>query len=349
VAAARGVVRAGVSATLRDYLRRYPGLDLDRLALEAGLDPKRIGDPDRTFDQLGWFTFVEAAAQAAGDPYLAIGYAEQMPWKDLGVLGYVLRNSPTVGDALANMARYFAIQQSAGHIELDGGRLVYSVADPRISDHGQIAEATFALLVRLVREASADPGWAPSKIEFRHEAPSDLRRHQRFFRGTLKFGARTNTLTVATGDLARVFVAADAGLLPHLLKHATDLLANRAGDRGDDDPEEEVRRTVIVALNAGEPDIASVAARLGQSTRSMQRRLAESGVSFSELVESTRRELAERYLADPQLTLTETGFLLGYSDLSAFSRAYKRWTGKSPIASRAAPTAASSRRSTRSR
>jgi AraC-like DNA-binding protein len=111
-----------------------------------------------------------------------------------------------------------------------------------------------------------------------------------------------------------------------------------------------VRRAVIAAISTGDPTIDNVAGRLGQSVRSLQRRL-QADRSFKELVEETRLDLAQRYLADPELTLTETAFLLGYSDLSAFSRAFKRWTGKTALdvrrANQTEPTGGSSRRKTK--
>jgi AraC-like DNA-binding protein len=348
-------VRAGTSATLRDYLARF-GLRLDQLALAAGLDPTQLGNPDVLIDQARWFVLVEAAARASRDPYLAVGYAEQMPWKDMGVVSYVALHSATAGDGLANLSRYFAIQQSGSRLDLSIGarevRLSFVVDDPQAGESGQITEATFALVVRLLRDSIKDPAWAPKSVAFRHDAPADDGKHRRFFRAPISWRHRTDTMTLATGDLARRFVSADTGLLPHLLRHAEDCLARMPSDDEDDD----VRRAVIAAISAGDPAIEPVAERVGQSPRSLQRALAAAGTSFKQLVDDTRLDLAKRYLADPSLSLTETAFLLGYSDLSAFSRAFKRWTDVSPLEfrnrarpSRAGPSAGSSHRSTRTR
>jgi hypothetical protein len=144
-----------VSGSLREYIGRYPDVQLERLALAAGVDPAQLGDPEALLDQLHWFTLVEAAARESGDPFFAIGFAEQMPWKDLGVLAYVALHSATVGDALENMARYFAVQQTGGRLALDTGareaRFNYVVEDHRIGEAGQIAEGLFAVVVRLIR------------------------------------------------------------------------------------------------------------------------------------------------------------------------------------------------------
>ncbi len=332
---------------IREYLARYD-LRLDQLALASGLDPAQLGNPDALLDQRQWFVFVEAAARATRDPYFAVGYAEQMPWKDFGVVGYVGMHSATAGDALANVARYFAIQQSGSQIALEIGsreaRFIYIVDDPQAGESGQITEATFAIVVRMIRQSTNDPAWAPRAIAVRHEAPADDGKHRRFFRCPLTFGQRTNTMSVALGDLSRSFVTADPGLLPYLLRHAEDCLARMPNE--DDD----LRRAVIAAISAGDPDIDHVATRVGRSARSLQRDLAAAGTSFKTVVDDTRLDLAKRYLADPKLSLTETAFLLGYSDLSAFSRAFRRWTGETPIGfSRTARSAGSSPLPTRSR
>src|SRR5262245_26616169 len=100
-----GTVRAGVTATFRSFLARYPRVSADRLIQAAGIEPRRIGDPDAQIDQQQWVALLEAAADATGNPCLGLELALQVPWKDLGVLAYVALNSPTLGAALENSAR----------------------------------------------------------------------------------------------------------------------------------------------------------------------------------------------------------------------------------------------------
>ena len=325
---AMSTVRAGVTATFRAFLARYPRISADRLIQTAGIEPHRIGDADAVIDQRQWVALLEAAADATGDPGLGLELALQVPWKDFGVLGYVLLNSPTVGAALENSARFLAVQQTGGRLVLATGprvaRFTYAMADPRIVEYGQNAESVFGLTVRLIREATVNPRWAPREVTFRHDRPSDPSRQEQFFAAPTRFAQRTNTLVLAPDDLARRFVSADPGLLPLLIAHATASLAQlpRGGEITD-----EVRAAVIAAIGAGDASIEAVASRLGQSTRSLQRRLQQARASFHAIVEEARLALAKRYLADPALSLTETAFLLGYSDLSAFSRAFRRWTG----------------------
>jgi AraC-like DNA-binding protein len=327
-----GIVRAGVAASFRAFLARYPGVNADRLIQAAGLDPRRVGDPDAVLDQEQWVALLEAAAHETRDPAFGLALAAQVPWKDLGVLGYVLLNSPTTGAALENSRRYLAVQQTGGVLTLETTsrdvRYGYAMADRRITEYGQNTEGLFAMAVRMIREATGVATWAPRSVSFRHAGPADDAAHARFFRAPIRFGQRANTLVLAPADLAQRFVAADAGLLPVLERHAADCLTRlpRSSAFADD-----VRGAVIASISAGDPSIEAVATRLGTSARSVQRRLAADELSFKSVVDDTRLALAERYLADPALSLTETAFLLGYSDLSAFSRAFRRWTGKTAL------------------
>jgi AraC-like DNA-binding protein len=120
-------------------------------------------------------------------------------------------------------------------------------------------------------------------------------------------------------------------LLPILMRHADECLAKMPSA---DDFVGNVRRLVIASLASEEVTIEGIAARVGLSARSLQRRLQESDSSFKDVVDEARLALARRYLDDPALTLTEAAFLLGYSELSAFSRAFRRWTGTTAVAYR---------------
>jgi AraC-like DNA-binding protein len=327
-----GTVRAGVAAGIRAYLARYPAVSFDRLAAAAGLEPARFADADAWIEQDRWVVLLESIAGATGNAAWAIEYAMELPWKDLGVLGYVIQHSPTFGAALDNSARYLAVQQTGGRLVLDANaataRVTYAMADPRIVEFGRNAESVFALIVRVARELAGVPTWAPREVAFAHAAPDAVGLHERYFRAPVRFGRATNTLVFSAGELGAPLVTADAGLLPFLLRHAEECLTRMPAAAPFSD---EVRRAVMVAISAGEPSIEEVAARLGASARSVQRRLHDDGQSFKAIVEASRLALAQRYLADPALSLTETAFLLGYSELSAFSRAFRRWTGKTAL------------------
>jgi AraC-like DNA-binding protein len=329
-------VRAGVVRTIGAFLARYPGVDAERLLAGAGIDAAMLADPDALLTFRAWAGLFEAAAAETGDQAFGIGYAEQLPWKDLGVLAYVVFHSPTVGAAFANGVRYFAVQQTAGRpaieIEGDAAHLSYAIDDPTITAHGQHSEGALLLFVRIGRDgARAD--FAPREVRLRHRAPERDAQHRiaKAFGCPVTWSQPRDEVVVAAADFRLPMRDADPGLLPILLRHADECLAKMPSA---DDFVGNVRRLVVANLSSGDVTIEDIAARVGLSARSLQRRLQDSGSSFKDVVDEARLALARRYLEDPKLTLTEAAFLLGYSELSAFSRAFRRWTGTTAVAYR---------------
>ncbi len=313
----------------------YPGVDADALLREVGIDRATIDDPEAVHDGRLNIELLERAAAATRDPAFGMRWSATVPWSDLAVLGYVFLHAPTIGAALGNARRYLAIQQTNGELELAAGArtatLSYHVRNPDISRHAQHSESVLALLVRGCREGTGDAAWAPRAVRLRHARPRSTADHTRFFRAPVEFGARADALVLDAAALRTPFVRADAGLLPILVAHADACLAKlpRVDDFGG-----QVRRVIAAAIGGGDASIDVVAAQLGTSARSLQRELRTRGHTYKALVDDTRLGLARRYLADPSLSLTETAYLLGYADLSAFSRAFRRWTGSAPTVSR---------------
>lgn len=331
-----GAVRAGVLRGLRGFLARYPRLDLDLLLRQVGLDPVALDASEAWIDQARWIALQEAIARAAGDPLFGVTFADALPWRDLGVLGYVVQHSPTLGAALENCARYLACQQTGGRLTLTRvgriARVGYAIVDPRIGVHGQNTEGVFALVVRIARERTTAARWAPLTVQFTHRGPRRPTAHVRHFGAPVQFGAAHDTLTLRASDLQLPLRAADPGLLSILLAQAAAKVAHAAPAP---DLTTSVSAAIGAAIGAGAADIATVARHLDQSPRTLQRHLRAQGVSYRALVEATRLELARGYLASGALSLTDIAFALGYADLSAFSRAFRRWTGTSARAYRA--------------
>jgi AraC-like DNA-binding protein len=335
VPAATGSVRAGFAGSLKSFLSRYPLDSGDRLLLESGLDPESMDSPDGMISLQSSLTFLESASKQTGDECFGLQFAAQMPWSDLGILGYVMRHSPTLASALENACRYFAVQQTLGQMTFSRGRtdacITYSLDHPGLGPARQNTELLLLLMVRFCREAIGNPDWAPSSVRFVHNAPSDTSRHDRFFGTNVRFGRPENAIVIPSADLDAPLKTADAALLPILRRHAEDCLPKFAepGNYAD-----VVKRLVTESLSTGSVSIDEIAARMETSSRSLQRRLRDSGKTFQQVLGETRLALSQRYLEDRSLSLTETAFLLGYSDLSAFSRAFRRWTGKSPLSFR---------------
>lgn len=325
-------MRAGPWRGFRAFLATYPGVSLATITASAGIDPDDLGNRERLVGLRAIVAMLEAAAAATQDPVFSVRLGMQIPWGDIGVLAYVAFNSATYGAALTNVARYFSVQQTSGGTSLEvrgaTAHVAYTIDDPSVGAHGQESLLVLFLVARIGHEALER--WAPRELQLRQRAPARAARAAiaRAFRCPVSWSAAEDALVLDAADLRRPMRGADPQLLPILLAHAEASLPRT------DDFIGSVRRLVIAGISGGEASADAIATRLGLAARSLQRRLAAEGVSFTEIVDEARLALAHRYIDDRGLSLTEAAFLLGYSDLSAFSRAFRRWTGSSPVAYR---------------
>jgi AraC-like DNA-binding protein len=326
------LARAGVGRALHQFLARYPRVLSERLLQHAGVGPKQLANPDEWLSHRAVVEALEIGATESNDPAFGLSFAESVHWKELGPLGFVIFNSPTLGSALDNGSRYFALQQNAASpvLEVSDGdaRWIYPVEVPEVPCHAQHSEMVLAVVTRLCRDGSGNPAWAPREIHFKHGRPSSIAQAQQFFRCPVLYDQPVDAVIMSPDDLQLGMRSADASLLPSALRDADASLARLPIGH---DFTDQIARIVMSSLSSGYATIDQVATRLGSSARTIQRRLRDRGVSFNDVVANTRLELSRRYLCDPALTLTDVAFLLGYSDLSAFSRAFRRWTGRTAI------------------
>jgi AraC-like DNA-binding protein len=173
---------------------------------------------------------------------------------------------------------------------------------------------------------------APAAVSFRHPRPATVAGHRAFFGCPVTFEARIDALRFGDGALATPTRLGDEGLSAFLTAHLDELRERHA----DPSASARVRGAVVDSLPDGLPRASRIARRLGMSERTLQRRLAEEGHTFQALADGARREAAESLLVGGDHSLGEVAFLTGFSDQSAFQRAFKRWTGRTPAAFRGA-------------
>ncbi|HEU5131049.1 MAG TPA: AraC family transcriptional regulator ligand-binding domain-containing protein, partial [Pyrinomonadaceae bacterium] len=239
-------------------------------------------------------------------------------------------NSPTLGAAFARVARYHSIWTDGAlftlETENDTSAIIYSYIDTSIHDHRQDGEITLAIVTTLCRNI-ASPEFAPTSVEFEHEAPSDISEHERLFRCPIEFRASSNKLSFPSSFLSLPIAKADARLCALLDRHAEELLAKFPPR---DSLVDQVRSIITSELRGGDPSLERVADQLGLTPRTLQRKLQELGTSHNELLDHMRRQLAMRYLREREMAICEVAYLLGFSESSSFHRAFKRWTGLTP-------------------
>jgi AraC-like DNA-binding protein len=261
-----------------------------------------------------------------------------------GVIGFSCMTSPTVGAAFLHLARYYGVLSTAGRWTKEEGGANVSLyfeldAEPSVARDCAV-EVALAETVHFARLIASRPV-AVLEARFPHPAPAEVSaEYERFFRCPLRWAAGPATLVLDRSTFETSLLRADPHLLAYFVRQADALAAQHAGD---EPMSVEVRRLLVQALPSGPPALPDVARRLAVSDRSLRRRLAEEGTSFQTLLEETRSELAQRYLRDPKLTVSEIAFLCGFSELSPFQRAFRRWTGLTPRAFRARAGGAAAR------
>lgn len=314
----------GVATTLKEQ-----GLDAAMLFAQVGLSIEDLDDCDRRWPTEALSRLWVLAAERSGNPDIGLANVDAPRPDHYGVAGYAMMSSPDLLTGLTRLIRYMCLVSDAVTITLEhghGGRWVRTdVFGGECPIPRQRYDYGVVNLLNLCRWMLDRP-LTPLATRFSHAVPLSIAAYNNAFQSPLEFDAPFNGFLVSEQDLAcRLTTSAPELTAIH------DRIADEALERlVKTDTAYRARAAIARLLPDGSPLRSAIAAALGLSDRTFQRRLADEGLSFSDLVDGTRRELAQRHLADPRLTLTDIGYLLGYSDQSTFFRASNRWFGESP-------------------
>jgi len=338
-----GSVLTVSSRALVEACRRL-GVDTDALLREAGIPARTLEDPDARLESAKVSALWARAYERTGDPVLSLHAAEACPFGAYKVIDFMAANAATVGEAFCCAARYFPLVNTAIRLPIDdsGDPVTFDVEDE--SGPGGVSRpyAEYCLAAFLLHVRSATGVAFPVReVTFVHRAPADLREHERVFGCPVRFESGHNRMAIARDAWQSPARSGQAGVLQLLCDHANVLL-----ERLPQGPDlvDRTRRAIGERLRGGDPSLESVARALGTSARSLQRHLRACGSSFEGLADEVRQATARLYLEQPDIAVAEVAYLLGFSDPSAFSRAFRRWTGTSPArfrAGRARPAAGS--------
>lgn len=315
------------------------GLDTAALLARAGVDPVRLADPDARLAAAEADAVWREAFTASGDPALALHAAEQTPFGAFRVLDYLGASGATVGEGFARVAAYFPLVDPRAALTVERGEAEVALAFRGLSGPlpPPAEEYTLAILASRVRHVA--PG-AALAVRFTFPAPASATEHARVLGVAPSFGAPVAAVALPAADWARPTRTADPPLFSALDGHARTLLQRAAPPPG---LAARARQAIADELAGREPALERVARRLGASPRTLQRRLREEGTSFAAAVDAVRRERALAFLAAGDVSVAEVSWLLGFSEQSAFARAFKRWTGAPPTAWRRGAEAAAPR------
>jgi AraC-like DNA-binding protein len=318
------------------------GVAPEALLGPIGADPAQIDDPDAHVP-IAWVIRAWTEAPVlTGDPAFGLHAAELMAGTRAHVLDYVAAHCQRPRELFACIQRYQRLLMSAADLRLDvsGGVATFSHPLEKIpfARPPQIDEFVVAQWV-LAARARSRRGFPLRRVTFDHPRPADTREHARIFQAPVEFGAPVDAIEFDAALLDVDLEGADPTLVSVLRRHAEALLAEAPGPEAPATVAGALRRH-LVGLPPSSPAAVEEAARaLGMSARSLQRRLGAEGTSFKDVVDDVRRDLSRSYLHDPRYGISEVAFLVGFAEVSAFSRAFRRWTGESPVAWRRANTA----------
>jgi AraC-like DNA-binding protein len=306
------------------------GVPRDELLGAHGVDPARLAEVDGRFDFAEYAALQVRAMDLTGDQALGLHIIEQTPDSAFDLFGHLVSHAPTLREAFSLCERFQQLVIDDGHLTLNedataAGMQFHFARTGEESDR-MLAELAVAGLWRFVRVFG---GHAVTLrlAAFEHPRPAHHREYARIFGDAARFGQDTTGLGFDRSALDRVQLHQHPELLAVLrgeAERALERFGNRLG------PADQVKRYLLARPPARIPDIATAARDLGLSARSLRRRLAGDATSYRTIVRTILESSAGQMLRDPRRSIQETAWALGFSNVGAFHRAFKRWTGMTP-------------------
>jgi AraC-like DNA-binding protein len=320
----------GLMSRLAYVQAKTAGIDLKPLLRKAELTLREIEDPRvrlRVRDQI---TFLNLVASALQDDLLGFHLALLPDLRAIGLLYYVLASSDILGEALQRGVRCSSIVNEGVYLKYiddrDVGVSFNYVGVSRHLDRHQI-EFLMTEAVRICRQLTG-VRLVPSRVRLAHHRHRTSSEFAEFFGERVEFGATVDEIAFDKTIKYMPIISADPYLNKLLSAYCEEALPRRPTNRGSF--RSRVENSIVPLLPHGEARAGEIARKLGVSQRKLARLLSFEGLTFSEILEGLRSELAERYLADEALSISQISWLLGYQEVSAFTHAFKRWTGKTP-------------------
>lgn len=332
--APRRIHHLGIEMT--SLVRGIALLGFDEFAISQGLEPQavpaEVGLPSDAVDGLisgtEFVALLELCAKRSHNPLFGLQLGLHQGPQALGSLLYVIRSTGTLGQVLEALTRYFHFHSTGAdlHLERQGGtaRLLYDVTDGDAIAVRQTVELAMGISARLIQDLLGHP-WKPLGLHLRHPVAAKPSAYRQLLGVTPHFGSPVNAWVFDESLLESPLSAIDAGFHELASRHIGELAQITLQELPP-----YVGKLLRRRLPSGQVTIEQVAEQMKISPRSLQRYLHAEGTSFQKLLDQTRQSMATRYMRDSSVSLTQLSELLGYADLSAFSRAFSRWNGMSP-------------------
>ena len=316
------------------------GASVPALYQAVGFDPAAPAGPDARVPIATIQRLWPLVMEATRDPHFDLHIGGYINFATAGTLAYVLMHAPTLGAAIAQLCRYQDVAcqgvrtfQSPATEWSGGSWLSLELTSAAIVHPRYVLNSELSICLVAFATLSGQPV-RPLAVRLAYPRPADVTEHELAF-GTakLEFDAATTAVAFDAATLARPVLHANPALFPLFEQHAAALLAQLPTNQPPT-LAERVRAEIVRLLKGEAPTLAAVADYLHLGVRTLQLRLKEAGLSYQQLLDHVRRDLAQRHLREPHLSITDVAFLLGYSEPSVFVRSFKKWTGQTPGAFR---------------
>ena len=327
------MVRAAALSNFAEVARQF-SVDPVKMLRQARLDPVVLSNPDIRIPARTVADLLETAARQSGCVTFGLRMAESRRLSDLGALSLLISHEPTLRQTLATLTRYLHLINESLALDIEETDDVVIIREELVTEHEVISlrqstELAVGTLFRLFR-AVLGGRWHPDSIEFVHPAVSDLTVHRRVFGNNVRFGSEFNGIVCDRADLDRINPMADTAMAQYAQQFVESLDTTPSSSKM-----MEVRKAIYLLLPTGRATIEQISESMGLNVRTLQRQLDAEGAEFSALLNEVRKDLAMRYLASPGYSLTLVAEMLGYSQLSSFSRWFSGQFGMTPTAWRA--------------
>lgn len=330
------VVSAAATGDIAAFIRKC-GLDAEPVFLDAGIDVRVSSDPYQMIE-LGKFTrLLKVAEEATHCATIGMNVGGRQDPARWGAFGYLVLNSPTIGDALRNVVSHATIWQTGTHFAFRQTKedigVEYAITHPAVGDRPQDAEFSIAYVKNIVDRLNERPA-TPSDVFFEHDPIAGIEAYEQVFGVRPLFNQPTNAIYYPRLYEAKRIAFADLQLFPVIKRHLSDMASAVPKSES---LEGDVVYHIRQFLPRGKANLEMIAAVMGLQTRTLQRRLKEGGVSFTDLLDRIRHETATHHLTETSMSISEISYLLGYCDTSAFIKGFRKQTGTTPSRFRELP------------
>ncbi len=305
-----------------------------------GLEMEALNDDSLRLEASIYNRLVERALELTGDLHFGLHLGEYLSLSAAGLITHIVQSSRTIKEALEHLVAFANLGCQALPFQLEEREEDWELSvrpsplwekqSPLAVRHTMDAVFYFALRQYYTLTHQKTP---PLAIHFNYARPQQFLEYERLFEIPVKFNHSKTALYLDKKQVAAPVITSNYALLQVLVRHAEEQLAAMEVNAGFSYI---VKQSIINLVKPQFPTIEQVAANLNISVRTLQRRLQEEGLSYSGILDELRRQFALEYLQNPSLSIKEVAYLLDYADSSAFTRSFKRWTGRSPLSFRKA-------------